>query len=437
MGHAYGSIEVVVTDEPKQPDKSSSLASALSNFSIQYNYQSASIALAVMSTHNDIVFADASKADFPSLPWVDGTLLATVFAGSIAGMLCMGYLGDQIGCRKALVLTKFLALTGALLCALLPWGPMQVFWALLAFGRFVLGVGLGGAYPLSAACASAARSRDQVEKAALAFVWQAPGAVAPYLVALLLVQALPHEDGVTSLQFRLIMGLGAVPAFAALLATAGKALGEEPPVHMPRLSQALQRQEHFQSLLGTAGTWFLFDVAAYGTVIFTPQILTEVFGHQQSLVDLALQSSMLSLLAIPATIASVVMLPRWGARAMNTYGFAANAICFAMFAGLYRVCPEQKMLLFMVLCILNFTLNCGPNVATYVLPLECFPAELQSTFHGVSAAAGKIGALVGTFLFPVMNRAYGVPAVMGLQAIVCIAGAVLSHTCLKPKFRPQ
>ncbi|MCL7035170.1 hypothetical protein MKW94_007882 [Papaver nudicaule] len=46
-----------------------------------------------------------------------------------------------------------------------------------------------------------------------------------------------------------------------------------------------------------------------------------------------------------------------------------------------------------------FFANFGPNSTTFVVPAEIFPARLRSTCHGISAAAGKAGAIVGAFGF--------------------------------------
>lgn len=43
--------------------------------------------------------------------------------------------------------------------------------------------------------------------------------------------------------------------------------------------------------------------------------------------------------------------------------------------------------------------NLGPNATTFIVPAELFPARLRSTCHGISAAAGKAGAIVGAFGF--------------------------------------
>ncbi|CAN0886391.1 Low affinity inorganic phosphate transporter 1 [Linum grandiflorum] len=46
-----------------------------------------------------------------------------------------------------------------------------------------------------------------------------------------------------------------------------------------------------------------------------------------------------------------------------------------------------------------FFANFGPNATTFIVPAEIFPARMRSTCHGISAASGKVGALVGAFGF--------------------------------------
>jgi hypothetical protein len=42
-----------------------------------------------------------------------------------------------------------------------------------------------------------------------------------------------------------------------------------------------------------------------------------------------------------------------------------------------------------------FFSNFGPNATTYIVPGEVFPTEIRATCHGISSAAGKLGAIVG------------------------------------------
>ncbi|KAG8937788.1 Inorganic phosphate transporter pho84, partial [Tulasnella sp. 408] len=38
--------------------------------------------------------------------------------------------------------------------------------------------------------------------------------------------------------------------------------------------------------------------------------------------------------------------------------------------------------------------NFGPNTTTFIIPGEVFPTRYRSTSHGISAASGKLGAIV-------------------------------------------
>lgn len=39
------------------------------------------------------------------------------------------------------------------------------------------------------------------------------------------------------------------------------------------------------------------------------------------------------------------------------------------------------------------------NRTTFVIPAECFPTRYRSTSHGISAASGKLGAIVAQMGF--------------------------------------
>ena len=53
----------------------------------------------------------------------------------------------------------------------------------------------------------------------------------------------------------------------------------------------------------------------------------------------------------------------------------------------------QKAFVFLY-CLTNFFQNFGPNTTTFIVPGEAFPTRYRSTAHGISAASGKLGAIV-------------------------------------------
>jgi len=467
---------------------SSNFLSSLSNFAIQYNLSSAGIALAFMATNADTSTAEhcsgcgdgstkacaalktakacassqgawggtAGAPDYPKPAWVSSTLLGTVFVGAVVGMVTMGYAGDKLGRRKAFLLTTFLSFAGSALSALASWGDEESVYGVISACRFVIGVGVGGLYPLSAAHASegADDGADSATRVGWAFFWQTPGSMAPYVVAVLLLQLSPSPT-VTSLQFRLLLGLGAIPSFMILVLTwmqdeggagarggGGAAQGRRNPI-----DEAMEHPEYFRTLVGTAGTWFVYDVSYYGTAIFTPQILVSVFGSAETLMDTSTQSLIVASMGVPGCILAIKCLKTKGSKWLSTWGFLFIGALFFAMAVLYRVRVSRGAVgphndlhvpLFALFCALTFGLNFGPNVSTFVLPTQAYPYSVRSTFHGLSAACGKLGAVVGTFMYtPIANscadKDAGIALVMFVQAGLCVLGAVISVYCIDEK----
>lgn len=47
----------------------------------------------------------------------------------------------------------------------------------------------------------------------------------------------------------------------------------------------------------------------------------------------------------------------------------------------------------------SFFGQCGPNCTTFLIPAEVFPTSMRPLCHGISASAGKLGALVASIMF--------------------------------------
>lgn len=119
---------------------------------------------------------------------------------------------------------------------------------------------------------------------------------------------------------------------------------------------------------------------------------------------------------------------------------------------------QSLPLTYRLFCISTFALNFGPNVSTYVLPASSFPQQvcrsgrsvfantamradplpeqIRGTFHGLSAASGKLGAVFGTFVYPILQSRLGLASIMWMQVAVSLVGAVISVVFLKPYYPP-
>ena len=124
--------------------------------------------------------------------------------------------GDILGRKRAYCITLGFIIIGSLGAAVFPWGTDNAVFGILSTCRFILGVGVGGLYPLSAvkAAESASAGESKSTRTAWAFFWQTPGALVPYIVAWVLLQFSrqggPHYAGLAQFEFRMLFGLGSV-----------------------------------------------------------------------------------------------------------------------------------------------------------------------------------------------------------------------------------
>ena len=84
-----------------------------------------------------------------------------------------------------------------------------------------------------------------------------------------------------------------------------------------------------------------------------------------------------------------------------------------------------------------FFANYGPNTTTFILPSLLFDEEHRTTWNGVSAAAGKVGALVGATLFGPAADRYGDPTVMLLCAGVALVAYLLTYLTIPHQQQQQ
>ena len=187
----------------------------VSNFSTAYN-------LIVINVAH-VIIAQQFCADTDSSVCVNGVDFATTacLVGAIVGQLTFGYVGDCLGRSAALRLTMALSIFGALISAVavpLPGANPESILYFLGTARFVLGVGVGGVYPLSATVAS--ESSDAGKKGAavaLVFSMQGVGALVVPLVAWVFLGAFGQpRSGCGSAEigwaWRLTLGIGASSA---------------------------------------------------------------------------------------------------------------------------------------------------------------------------------------------------------------------------------
>ena len=171
------------------------------------------------------------------------------------------------------------------------------------------------------------------------------------------------------------------------------------------LGQFLTNRRSLVLLVGTAGSWFLFDYAYYGNTLSLPCHL-EGRGparHAWSR-SCAWTLGIFMVFAVPGYLLAFTQMDRIGHRRLQLIGFAVMAGAFVAL-GAIPVLTTVVAPFLLIFGMSYFFIEFGPNTTTFVLPSEVFPVSMRTTGHGIAAGIGKLGAFVGVFLVPELRRA--------------------------------
>jgi PHS family inorganic phosphate transporter-like MFS transporter len=377
--------------------------------------------------------------------------------GTLVGQLVFGWLGDVVG-RKRIYGVELMIIIIATFAQALSGNSdaVKIIGALVVW-RFIAGIGIGGDYPLSAVISSefaATKIRGRMMTAV--FAAQGWGNFSAALVALIVTAA--YKDTILSSPsvaqlrgvdtvWRLLIGLGCVPGAVALyfrltipetprftvdiernldqavvdidnvVAGQEKVLDEDAPIQriqVPKASWADFRAhfgqlKNFKILFGTAYSWFALDIAFYGLGLNSGVILqaigfggpfskSPVLAVYENLRAIAVGNLILSAAGlIPGYYVAFLFIDSWGRKPIQLMGFILLTILFVIlgfgFDKLTATKSATDAFVFLY-CLTNFFQNFGPNTTTFVIPGEIFPTRYRSTAHGISAASGKLGAIV-------------------------------------------
>ncbi len=371
------------------------------------------------------------------------SLIATFF-----GAFIFGNLADRLGRKSVYGIEAILMVVGALMSA------FSFNATFLIISRFILGLGVGGDYPLSAVIMSEyANTKTRGRMVTLVFSAQALGLIAGPMVALTLLAAGVDKD----LAWRIMLGLGALPAATVIYLRrrlpesprwlarvkgekevaakdlASFSLGE---IVVEEAKDNIVKQplsKYWLQLLGTAGTWFLFDYAYYGNTISTPLVLKHIAPHADLIQSTAISFLIFVVFAVPGYFVAAATIDKIGHKFLQMLGFFMMGLMFFLI-GLFPSIVNNFPLFVTLYGLSYFFAEFGPNTTTFILPAEVFPVNVRTTAHGISAGVAKIGAFIGAYFFPVLLKALGLSHTLLLTFVFSLAGLILTYIAIpEPK----
>ncbi len=390
---------------------------------------------------------------------------STALLSAALGALLFGRIADMVGRKRIYGIECLVLSAGAIASAFSP----NIIWLIVL--RFILGVGIGGDYPVSATIMSEYAGKcSRGMLVALVFAMQAAGLiVGPLLAAGLLATHLSHDT-----IWRVLLAVGALPPM--LVFYWRRRIHET-----PRFSLAQGRHEDFQTaaqsvfesasnekidsrarldskagvaetreneqeqiasfwdgfrllasnsrwlryLVGASLAWFLMDFAYYGNTVSSPVILNAISPHGSLMKHTLTQLIIFACAAAPGYFVAAWTMDKIGRKLIQCLGFGMMALSFAAMALVPGI--ESKVRLFLTFYAISyFFTEFGPNATTFIYPAELFPVQGRTTGHGIASAVGKLGAFVGVFLFPFFMRWHGLLAAELAAAVVSVLGLLVT-----------
>ncbi|KAF9200682.1 Inorganic phosphate transporter pho84 [Haplosporangium sp. Z 27] len=402
----------------------------------------------------------------------EGVVKGMASFGTLVGQLVFGYLGDAVGRKRIYGLELMIIILGTLCCAMAgsnAKGSSVIQY--ITFWRFVLGVGIGGDYPMSATVTSEwATAGRRGQLMALIFSMQGIGNLMASVVTLIVLaifkSAIMEDVDNLDIVWRICVGVGCIPAASTVYLRLTMPESERykkdvenenekqvsqasdpklneidaEPVkakrsHNRAFIEYFSHWENLKVLIGTSATWFLLDIAFYGISLNQSYVLNAMgFVGDGTIYDDLWKTTLGNLTVsclgfVPGYWVTVFFIEKMGRKRIQFMGFGMLTILFVILSAAFHQLKNIVPLFVTIFTIAQFFFNFGPNTTTFVVPGEVFPTRVRATAHGISAASGKLGAILATFGFnqlveiggPVGQHAF-LPQVLGIFAGVMALG---------------
>jgi sugar porter (SP) family MFS transporter len=397
----------------------------------------------------------------PVLPYklgdfASGYLVAGASLGAAAGALSAGRLTDRFGRKSLLIADALLYAVGSLLSAFTP----NV--AVLMIARTLIGLAIGADSAIATAYIAEYAPRNRRGSLGMLQQWMITvGILVAYLVALAILKIWPGSA--SSVDWRLIFGLGAVPALIGLVLR----------FEMPESPRWLLRQERWEDAqkafakLGTdvsvddieqtgrklaeadrqaeqrgARTWTPGVKRALGIVCgffvfqqitginvplyYGPKLLGSYFQSGQSKVDSTVAgvevTTIMTIVNVAATYLAFRYIDRIGRRKLAIGGFggmAVSAIVAAIGIGLMDGTP--RIIVAMIgldLFIASFAVGVGGT--GWLIQGEYFPTAIRGQAAAYGATVDWLANYALIEAFPASQRAIGLGWVLVCFAALCV-----------------
>ena len=228
------------------------------------------------------------------------------------------------------------------------------------------------------------------------------------------------------------------------------------------------KQGNWRLVAGMAIAWLLLDFAFYGLSFNTPQTNAKIWSAaadgkdqatrpafwdtdsnvkdpESSIYTILIQNSYRSFIinsvgAIMGSLILLVAIDHLNRKKLQSITFVVLGLLFIATSQTLKQ-SQYPAITITLFALCQFCFNFGPNALTFIIPAELFPTRYRSSCHGISAASGKLGALLVQLFMANVSFAHEVSGtsdssdsrkewlgwVILIFAIPMFVGAIVTH----------
>ncbi|WVR04159.1 hypothetical protein IAU60_001158 [Kwoniella sp. DSM 27419] len=351
--------------------------------------------------------------------------------GIIVGQIAVGIEGDWIGRRFGLVQDALIMAVGLVMLTA-SWGTSLEGWVICyGWSQFFYGIGVGGEYPMTSTTAMESKTvagsqRDDKlhrgRNVVLAFLMQGWGQLfnQGLLIILLLIfhhsANPPYSEVSAQWTFRVSFAIMAV--MTLWLAYWRFYKKKYPSSALKRSKKNMKVNQsgydiaslklvgsHFSGrLVGTTMGWLFNDFLFYGNKLFASTFIGIIAPSSKGNVVTTWNWNLVNIgVSLVGYYLAAILIDNkfYGRKRMQIIGFLGDGVLFLICAIWYNeLSTPQHIRGFQTIYYLSsFFQQFGPNCTTFLLAAEVFPVSVRATAHGLSAASGKLGALLPAVIY--------------------------------------
>ncbi|EJS43935.1 git1p [Saccharomyces arboricola H-6] len=384
-----------------------------------------------MSMLNSLFVIEYGKENYSSK--VSTRVSNASLVGIIFGQFFMGIAADYYSRKSCILVATTILVLGSALCAASHGTSVPGMFWMLTVMRGLVGIGVGAEYPTSTLSANESANEYTATKRGgiLVMVTNLPLSLGGPFASIIFLIVYNICSGTKHLEaiWRIVFALGCIwplSVFYFRWKTATTEIYEKGRIRK-NIPYFLALKFYWKRLIGTCGTWFMYDFVTFPNGIFSSTIISAVIKDKTNLQKVAEWNLLLGVLAVLGVPIGAYLSDRIGRKYTLMFGFSGYIIFGLIIGCAYDQLSKITPLFIIFYAFMNMLGNAGPGDMLGVISSEASATAVRGVFYGISAVTGKIGSVVGVECFQPIRDNLGARWTFIIAAICGLIGVIITY----------